>query len=65
MPGALVVFTTCNIPDRSLAPHFHSIPGLCGESEVSHAAKNGKSGDFARGPAIVCAVPSECKSRTP
>lgn len=64
MPGALAMFMTHGIPDGSLAPHFHSIPGLCGEGEISHAVKNEKSGGFHWGPAIVSAVPSECEART-
>lgn len=57
------MFTTHNIPDRSLAAHFHSIPGLCGEVEVSLTAKNGKSGTFGWGPVIASGMPSECKAR--
>lgn len=50
---------THSIPDRSLAAYFCRIPILCGENEVSHIAKNGKSGASGWASALVFAMPNE------
>lgn len=53
------MFMTHSIPDRSLAAYFCSIPILCGEGEVLHTAKNGKSRAFGWAPALVFAMTSK------
>lgn len=50
---------THSIPDRSLAAYFCRIPILCGENEVSHIAKNGKSGASGWASALVFAMPNK------